>query len=137
MKDLKYTLIKSEKQYYEYCRIHEELVHENEIKYEQELELLELLIDKWDQDHSILQEKELDPIELLKIFMEDHELKAKDLAGILGLTKGTVSKMLNYQKGLSKASIRILADRFKVRQEAFNRPYPLVGKGRKELQKAS
>jgi len=136
MTTLKYKVIKSDEQYFEYCAIHERLVFEDKGKYQDDIELLDLLIDKWDEEHDTLSE-ETDPIELLKIFMEDHELKAKDLAGILGLTKGTVSKILNYQKGLSKASIRILADRFKVRQEAFNRPYPLVGKGRKELQKTS
>ena len=57
--------------------------------------------------------------------MEDHSLKAKDLASILNLTKGTVSKILNYQTGLSKDTIRKLSDRFKLNQEAFNRPYKL------------
>ncbi len=47
---------------------------------------------------------------------------------ILGLSKGTVSKILNYQKGFSKETIRKLATHFKLYQEAFNRPYPLVNK---------
>ena len=33
--------------------------------------------------------------------------------------------MLNYLNGLSKETIRLLASRFKLRQEAFNRPYAL------------
>jgi HTH-type transcriptional regulator/antitoxin HigA len=33
--------------------------------------------------------------------------------------------MLNYKKGLSKDTIRILSERFKLKQEAFNRPYEL------------
>jgi HTH-type transcriptional regulator/antitoxin HigA len=33
--------------------------------------------------------------------------------------------MLNYKKGLSKETIRILSERFKLNQEAFNRPYEL------------
>ncbi len=37
-----------------------------------------------------------DPIELLKILMEEHNLKAKDLLQILDLSKGTVSKIHNY-----------------------------------------
>lgn len=39
-----------------------------------------------------------------------------------------VSEMLNYKKGLSKETIRILSDRFKLNQEAFNRPYELKKK---------
>ncbi len=69
--------------------------------------------------------------------MEDHELKAKDLAEILGLSKGTVSKILNYQKGFSKTTIIKLSKRFRLYQEAFNRPYPLVGQVSKELRSAS
>ncbi len=33
--------------------------------------------------------------------------------------------MLNYKKGLSKETIRILSERFKLNQEAFNRTYEL------------
>ena len=135
MSFLKYTLIKNEKQYYKYCNIHENLVFTDEEKYEDEIELLELLIDKWDQDHNTMED--VDPVELLKFLMEDHNLKSKDLAVILGLSKGTVSKILNYQKGLSKASIRKLSQHFKLYQETFNRPYPLVGQLSKDLKSAS
>jgi len=53
-------------------------------------------------------------------------LKPKDLIEILDLSKGTVSKILNYHKGLSKEIIRKLSDYFKVSQEAFNRSYKLI-----------
>jgi HTH-type transcriptional regulator/antitoxin HigA len=53
------------------------------------------------------------------------ELKAKDLADWLGMSKGYVSDILHYKKGLSKEVIRKLAERFKIRQDAFNRPYNL------------
>jgi len=52
-------------------------------------------------------------------------MKAVELTKLLGLTKGTVSKILNYQKGLSKETIRKLSEHFRVSQEAFNRPYKL------------
>ena len=45
--------------------------------------------------------------------------------------------MLNYKKGLSKQVIRKLADHFKVRQEAFNRPYKLVSPVNTHLRNAS
>lgn len=135
MKTLKYTVIKSNEQYFEYCDLLEELVFSDEDKYEDEIELLDLLIEKWDRDNSTMGES--DPVELLKSLMEDHKLKAKDLAEILGLSKGTISKILNYQKGFSKETIRKLAHRFKMQQEAFNRPYPLVGQLSKDLKSAS
>jgi HTH-type transcriptional regulator/antitoxin HigA len=130
-----YTVIKTREQYFEYCRKHEELVFQEDDNHEDEIELLELLIDKWDQDHNTM--VDLDPVELIKSLMEDHKLKSKDLADILGLSKGTVSKILNYQKGLSKESIRKLSNRFKLRQEAFNRPYTLIHQVSKGMRDAS
>ena len=135
MSDLKYKLIKNEEQYYKYCKIHENLVFEDEIKNQDEIELLELLINKWDQDHNEMED--IDPVTLILSLMDDHKLKAKDLAEILGLSKGTVSKILNYQKGLSKASIRNLSIHFKLLQEAFNTPDPLVGQMSTDLRSAS
>jgi len=46
----------------------------------------------------------------------EQDLKPKDLVDILGLTKGTISKILNYNKGLSKDTIRKLFDYFRVSQ---------------------
>lgn len=88
-----------------------------------EIELLTLLIEKWDQENNSLDD--VDPITLLHSLMEERGIKAKDLVEILGVSKGLVSDILNYKKGLSKEIIRSLADYFKVSQEAFNRPYQL------------
>lgn len=38
--------------------------------------------------------------------MEANGLNASKLGNILNLVKGTISKILNYQKGLSKDTIR-------------------------------
>ncbi len=56
--------------------------------------------------------------------MEEKNLKSKDLAGILRVSKGLISDILNYKKGLSKEIIRSLADYFKVSHEGF-RSYKL------------
>lgn len=53
-------------------------------------------------------------------------MKGKDLVDLLDISKGYVSDILNYKKGLSKEVIRKLAEFFKVSQEAFNRPYKLI-----------
>ena len=47
------------------------------------------------------------------------------LAQLLNVSEGLVSDMLNYKKGLSKDTIRILSQKFKLNQEAFNKPYEL------------
>ena len=123
MNTLKYRIIKSEKQYFEYCDTLEKLLGEGHVIVQDEVELLTLLIEKWDLENSSL--NELNPIELLKHLMSENKLKSKDIAEILRLSKGTVSKILNYQKGISKETIRKLSTYFKISQEAFNRPYKL------------
>ena len=135
MENLKYRLIKSEEQYKQYCDILEDLIIRNQRETQDEVELLTLLIEKWDSEHNTFGNS--NPIELLKALMEEHNLKAKDLVDILGLTKGSVSKILNYQKGLSKDTIRKLSDYFRVSQEAFNRPYKLTNEVNRRFRNAS
>jgi len=126
METLKYKVITSKSQYKEYCNALEGLVcsGSKDRHTRDEISLLTLLIEKWDEDHSTM--NELDPVQLLHSFIKDHNLKAKDLVEILGISKGYVSDILNYKKGLSKEVIRKLANYFKVSQEAFNRPYKLI-----------
>jgi HTH-type transcriptional regulator/antitoxin HigA len=125
METLKYKLIKSEDQYREYCNVLEALVADKGAdNVEDEIELLTMLIEKWDEEHSTL--NTADPVEILKYLMDEHKLKAKDIAVLLEVNKSTVSEILHYRKGFSKEIIRKLAEHFKVRQEAFNRPYKLI-----------
>jgi HTH-type transcriptional regulator / antitoxin HigA len=137
METLKYKIIKSRKQYDNYCTILEELLDSTvkNKKAEEEVELLTLLIEKWDAEHSTF--SEVDPISLLKYLMEEHQLKAKDLVIILGVGKSLVSEILSYKKGLSKDIIRKLSGHFKLSQDAFNKPYKLVTPLNTHLRNAS
>jgi len=133
---LKYTIIKNREQYNQYCKHLEDiLVLGNGESFQDEIDLLTLLIEKYDEEHNTF--KETDPIILLRSLMHDHHLKPQDMTLILGISKGYVSDILNYKKGLSKEVIRKLAERFKVRQEAFNRPYKLVSPINSHLRNAS
>lgn len=126
MSHLKYKVITSRKQYDEYCKKLERLTCLTRSKsVKEEIDLLTLLIEKWDADHNSF--LDLDPIQLLKSFMEDHQINASQLAGLLGIRKGYMSEILHYKKGLSKGVIFKLAVYFKVHQEAFNRSYQLIG----------
>jgi HTH-type transcriptional regulator/antitoxin HigA len=135
METLKFTIIKNKEQYNKYCNILEDLVTQDRKEVQDEIDLLTLLIEKWDNEHNTFNDS--DPIELLKSLMEEHNLKAKDLADILDLSKGTISKILNYQKGLSKETIRKLSDYFKLSQETFNRPYKLINEVNRHFRNAS
>lgn len=135
METLKFKVIKDKKQYDQYCEILEGLISQNNKNVQDEIELLTLLIEKWDSEHNTFSDS--NPIELLKSLMAEHHLKAKDLAEILDLSKGTISKILNYHKGLSKDTIRKLSDYFSVSQEAFNRPYKLINEVNRHFRNAS
>ena len=134
---MKITIIKSVTQYKEYCDALEKLLEKdgNSKDFQDEMELLTLLIERWDAEHTTL--NEVDPIELLHSLMHDKKMKAKDLVEILGVSKGLVSDILNNKKGLSKEIIRILSAHFKVSQEAFNRPYKLINPANSHLRNAS
>ena len=137
MERLKYTVIRSKQQYNKYCKMLEILLDsrsKNKL-IQEEIDLLTLLIEKWDEEHSTL--KEVDPVRLLHSLMAENGLKAKDLADWLGMSKGYVSDILHYKKGLSKEVIRTLAGRFKLRQDAFNRPYKLKSPVNTRLRHAS
>jgi len=124
METLKYKVIKTEEQYWQYCNLLETLLDQNNNgEQEEEIELLTLLIEKWDEEHSVLHQS--NPVEMLKYLMDENKMKPKDLADTLEVGKSVVSEILNYKKGFSKEIIRKLAERFKVKQEAFNRPYQL------------
>jgi HTH-type transcriptional regulator/antitoxin HigA len=137
MDTLLYKVIKTEKQYFDYCNVLEELVMLKKKNKQQQdaIELLTLLIGKWDEEHNSF--KEADPIQLIKYLMTENKLKADELAALLSVSKSLVSDILNYRRGLSKEIIRKLSDRFKLSQEAFNRPYKLVSPLNTHLKNAS
>jgi len=126
MSTLKYKVISSKALYKEYCNILEELVFSGakDRNSKDEIALLTLLIEKYDDEHNTFDT--VDPVQLLQSLMNDQQMKAKHLVDLLEISKGYVSDILNYKKGLSKDVIRKLAAHFKVSQEAFNRPYKLV-----------
>lgn len=127
---MNYTIIKNKKQYKEYCNKVMDLASKKPTKeIEAEMELIELLIDKWDSEN--YKHKESNPIELLKYLMENHNMERSDMIKLLGISKGALSKILGCKMGLSKTVIRKLSEHFKMSQEAFNRPYELVSDANK------
>ncbi len=130
-----YKIIRTEKQYFEYCSELEKLVSKKGKNHIDDIELLTLLIEKWDREN--LPVVDSNPIELIKALMKPNNLKSVDIAEILGVNKSTVSRILNYQKGLSKNSIRILAKHFAIAQESLNQPYKLKHEVNRKFKNAS
>jgi HTH-type transcriptional regulator / antitoxin HigA len=70
-----------------------------------ELEILSLLVNKYEEEHYPIEEP--DPIDYIKIRMEELGLKQEDLVPYMG-NKGNVSKVLARKRSLSLEMIRNL-----------------------------
>ncbi len=125
---MKYRVIDSYTLYENYCDVLEKLVFSSPItpEIQDEINLLTLLIETYDKQNS--QFRNLDPVQLLKSLLAEHKMKAADLARKLHVSEGLISDILKYKKGMSKKTIRGVADLFKMQQEAFNRPYAATSK---------
>ena len=84
--------------------------------------LLVTLINVYEKKHYSL--GEIDPIEFIKIRMEDFGYKAADLAKEYG-DKGTVSKVLNYKQALSLTMIRKFSKILRIPVDALTKEYEL------------
>jgi HTH-type transcriptional regulator / antitoxin HigA len=116
-------LIESEKEYETAIKRYEEIryAREGDINY-RELMLLVKIISEYETKNSTL--PELDPIEFIKIRMEDFGYKAADLAKVYG-DKATVSKVLNYKQALSLTMIRKFSKLLQIPPEALIKEYEL------------
>ena len=87
-----------------------------------EMLLLAILISDYEKKHFSL--PEVDPIEMIKIRMEDFGYTASDLAKEYG-DKGTVSKVLNYKQPLSLNMIRLFSKMLRLPADALTKEYKL------------
>jgi HTH-type transcriptional regulator / antitoxin HigA len=84
--------------------------------------LLAHLINKYEQSQWDV--PEVDPIEMIKIRMEDFDYSATDLAKEYG-DKGTISKVLNYKQALSLTMIRKFSKMLRIPAEVLMKDYKL------------
>lgn len=87
-----------------------------------EMLLLSLLINDYEKKHFKL--PEVDPIEMIKIRMEDFGYTASDLAKEYG-DKGTISKVLNYKQPLSLNMIRLFSKMLRIPADALTKEYKI------------
>ncbi|WP_026628671.1 helix-turn-helix domain-containing protein [Dyadobacter alkalitolerans] len=106
MKHMELKLIETEEEYDNaIARIDELFDAAKGSEEAKELDLLVLLVNKYEQENFPIEEP--DPIEYIKIRMEEMGLKATDLVPYMG-NKGNVSRVLNRKRGLSIEMIRNL-----------------------------
>ena len=84
--------------------------------------LLAFLINQY--ENKLWDIPELDPVELIKIRMEDFGYKPADLANEYG-DKGTISKVLNYKQPLSLTMIRKFSKMLRLPSDALTKEYQL------------
>jgi HTH-type transcriptional regulator / antitoxin HigA len=83
------------------------------------LDVLATLIDAYESEHDPIDPP--DPIEAIKLRMEQQGLTRKDLEGILG-SRTRIAEVLNRRRGLSINMIRRLHDRLGISAEVLIRP---------------
>jgi len=87
-----------------------------------EMLLLALLINQYEKKQWSV--PEVDPIEMIKIRMEDFGYTASDLAKEYG-DKGTISKVLNYKQPLSLTMIRLFSKMLRIPADALTKEYKI------------
>jgi len=88
-----------------------------------EAEILSMLIDSYENKHYPIDAPE--PIEAIKIRMEEMNLKQKDLVGVIG-GKSRVSEILNKKKKLTVEMIRELEKTLHISASVLVNNYKLV-----------
>ena len=115
--------ITTEQEYKEVTQRFEEIYDiKKDSPHYREMLLLSLLINDYEKKHFRL--PEVDPIEMIKIRMEDFGYTASDLAKEYG-DKGTISKVLNYKQPLSLNMIRLFSKMLRIPADALIKEYKL------------
>ena len=83
---------------------------------EEELELLAILVEKYEQEYYPIELP--DPVEAIKFRMEQEGLTRKDLIRYLG-SQSKVSEVLNYKRLLSLSMIRALTEGLNIPPEVL------------------
>lgn len=116
-------LIENESDYRNATERYEEIRNAEKDSIERrEMQLLAFLINHYEEQQWEM--PEADPVEMIKIRMEEFGYKATDLAKEYG-DKGTVSKVLNYKQALSLTMIRKFSKLLRIPIEALTKEYAL------------
>jgi len=124
---MKYKRIHNVAQYNEYCNTYERLLMKGSKKYSDEIDLLELLIEDFDNRtiETIGNNEDMNPVEVLQYLMDENKLTKAELARQLNVSRQLITEILNYKRNISKRMITKLSGRFKMQPIAFSREYEL------------
>ncbi len=122
---MKYKKITNIKQYNKYCDQHAKLFEKGKAKDKDEIELLEILIEEYENRVSKIQLKDFNPVELLKSMLVANNLTQVEFSKALNVSPQLINDILNFRRNISKSLVVKFANFFSMSQEAFSRPYKL------------
>ncbi len=121
---MKYKKIKTMEQYNQYCDLHEKFTFEDYEAHIEEIELIEILIDEY-ENRTIERPKAMNPVEMIQYLIDENNLNKSQLAKQLNVSRQLITDILNYRRNISKAMVNRLAERFCMNPSAFSKPYKL------------
>jgi len=123
MQNLNWFLIETEQEYEKAATRYEEIkaASKGTTEHKEKLLLVHLISEYEDKTITL---PDVDPIEMIKIRMEDFGYKPSALAEAYG-DKGTVSKVLNYKQTLSLNMIRKFSELLHIPADALIKEYEL------------
>lgn len=124
MKDKQWFLIETEQEYNSALKRYELIKDATAGALYKEKLLLVHLIENYENAQWDL--PDVNPVEMIRIRMDDFGYKAADLAAIYG-DKGTISKVLNYKQPLSLTMIRKFSQLLRLPASALVKEYKVSG----------
>jgi len=122
---MKYFKIKTIEQYKEYLT---QLNHLKSLKNKEEfnqIELLEILLNEYQERETGAFYTTLNPVELLRFILQNREISQNQLAEGVNISKQLISDVLNYRRNISKKMVLKLSTYFNLPQELFSKKYNL------------
>jgi|SRR5579859_625124 len=112
------TPIRSERQHEDYLTVLDKLAGKDRPTLEEEkyAQVLLTLIEAYEGEHHPI--PDASPVEVLRVLMDAHDLRQKDLASIFG-SESIVSEVLHKKRELNKSHIEKLSKRFNVSPAVF------------------
>ncbi len=125
MEKLKHTIIKDDRQYNVYCDQLKKLTDNYSAQYDDEIELLSFLIQKYNEEQTEKYLLSLNPVELLADLLSKNNLSQKELALRIGISPQLVNDITKYRREITKQIALKLGTEFKLNYYAFLKPYEL------------
>lgn len=125
MKKQIYSIIKTKEQYDMYCDRLEDVIENESNRDEDEIELLSLLIDKYNTDQTAAYQLEMNPVELLIHLLSENQMTQAELARRINISPQLLTDIVKYRREITKSVAIKLGEEFAVKYYAFLKPYEL------------